>query len=311
MEVAPANPLGHIPSVSEKRNFLFPADVATLGYLFAISILIIFFNPQLPGWWRFMLLHLGIASSILFMASIRWEHPACRFFRNWYPFFLITFLFWEAENFVHLIYPDWKSSWLILADFKLLGGHPTVALEQITNPFATEFFEFIYFTYYFIPILGLWIYFKQPKRNFQQFAAHYFLALYLGYLIFPLVPAEGPWKTLAGQQTMLLEGKWIFRQLNDYLHQKGAIVGGCFPSTHLSAATAVVFAATQWSKKMFWGTVVWFALLFFSTVYGRYHYVVDGVAGMVTGAVALLLSTALIKRIYPETVRPGRDGEMR
>ena len=297
--------------MQQKRYFLLPTEIATLAYLLVISILIIIFNPQLPGWWRFLLLHLGIASSILFIATIRWEHAVYRFFRNWYPFLLITFLFWESENFVHLIFSDWKNEWLIAADFQLLGGHPTVALEQITSPYATEFFEFIYFTYYFVPLFGLWIYLKQSERNFQQFAAHYFLALYLGYLVFTLVPAEGPWKTLAGQQTMLIEGKWFFRQLNDYLHHQGAIVGGCFPSTHLSAATAVVFATARWSKKMFWGSVVWFAFLFFSTVYGRYHYVVDGLAGLAAGGIAFGLSTLLTKRIYPETVPNARDGETR
>ncbi|MGH8005168.1 MAG: phosphatase PAP2 family protein, partial [Limisphaerales bacterium] len=265
---------------------MLPTDMATLAYLFVISILITIFNPQLPGWWRFLLLHLGIGSSILFVAGIRREHPAFKFFRNWYPFLLLIFLFWETENFVHLIFPDWKNDWLIAADFKLLGGHPTVALEKIANPYVTEFFEFIYFTYYFAPLYGLWIYLKQSEKSFQFFAAHYFLALYLGYLIFPLVPAEGPWKTLAGQQTMLIEGKWIFRQLNDYLHHQGAIVGGCFPSTHLSAATAVVFSAARWNKKLFLGGVIWFALLFFSTVYGRYHYLVDGLAGLAVGAIA-------------------------
>ncbi len=294
----------------QKRSALLPTDLATLAYLLMVSILIAVFNPQLPGWWRFLLLHLGIASSILFMANLRWEHPAFRFLRNWYPFFLITFLFWESENFVHLIYPDWKNDWLIAADFKLLGGHPTVALEKISNPYATEFFEFIYFTYYFVPLFGLWIYLKQSQRDFQTFAAHYLLALYLGYLIFPLVPAEGPWKTLAGQQTILIEGKWVFRQLNDYLHHQGAIVGGCFPSTHLSAATAAVLAAARRNKKLFWGSVGWFALLFFSTVYGRYHYVVDGLAGLIVGAFAFAASSALIKCFYLETATPA-GGETR
>lgn len=259
-----------------------------------------------------MLLHIGMASSILFIAGINWAHPAYRFFRNWYPFILVIFLFWEAEHFVHLIYPDWKNEWLIAADFKLLGGHPTVSLERITNPYPTEFFEFIYFTYYFVPLFGLWMYFRKSERDFQFFATHYFLALYIGYLLFPFLPAEGPWKTLAGQQTILIEGKWIFRQLNDYLHHQGAIVGGCFPSTHLSAATAVVFSAAQWNKKLFWGSVIWFALLFFSTVYGRYHYFVDGLAGLVVGAIAFAVTLMVVKRFYPETAIPtGRDGETR
>jgi len=291
---------------------LLPTDIATLAYLAALSILITLFHPQLPGWWRFLLLHIGIASSILFIAGINWTHPVFKFIRNWYPFFLVIFLFWEAENFAHLIYPDWENGWLIAADFKLLGGHPTVALEKITNPYATEFFEFVYFTYYFVPLYGLWIYLKQPERNFQFFAAHYFLALYFGYLLFPFFPAEGPWKTLAGQQTMLIEGKWIFRQLNGYLHHQGAIVGGAFPSTHLSAATAVVFSAAQWNKKLFLGSVIWFALLFFSTVYGRYHYFVDGLAGLAVGAIAFVASSTVVKRFYPETAAPaGRKGEMR
>ncbi|MCI0329488.1 MAG: phosphatase PAP2 family protein [candidate division Zixibacteria bacterium] len=273
--------------------------------------MILILHANLSGWWRFLLLHFGIASSILFVASIQWTSPAFKFFRHWYPFLLVTFLFWEAENFVHLIHPEWKNGWLIAADFKLLGGHPTVVLEKITNPYVTEFFEFIYFTYYFIPLFGLWIYLKQSERNFQTFAAHYLLALYLGYLIFPLVPAEGPWKTLAGHQTMLIEGKWIFRQLNDYLHHKGAITGGCFPSTHLSAATALLLSAARTDKKIFWGSVIWFALLFFSTVYGRYHYFVDGAAGLAIGAAAFLFSSVLVKRWYPKTTAFPTGGETR
>ena len=297
--------------MSPKRNFLLPTDIATLAYLLAASILIAIFNPQLPGWWRFLLLHIGLASSILFVASIHREHPAFKFFRHWYPFFLVTFLFWESENFVHLIYPGWKNDWLIAADFKLLGGHPTVALEKITNPYATEFFDLVYFSYYLVPLFGLWIYLKKAERNFQSFATHYFLALYFGYLLFPFFPAEGPWKTLAGQQTILIEGKWIFRQLIDYLHHRAGISGGCFPSTHLSAATAVIFSAAQWNKKLFWGSVIWIALLFFSTVYGRYHYFVDGAAGLALGAVAFLFSSALIKCVYPETTAELPGGETR
>lgn len=242
-----------------------------------------------------MFLHLGIASTILFLAASYWNNPAFRFLRHWYPFFLITFLFWEAGNFVHLIFPEWKNGWLIAADFKLFGAHPTVALEKITNSYVTEFFEFIYFTYYFVPIFGLWIYFKRSEKEFQLFSTHYFLALYVGYLLFPFFPAEGPWKTLAGQQTMLIEGKWIFRQLNDWLHHQGAIVGGCFPSTHISAVTAAVFAAARKDKKFFWGSILWLALLFFSTVYGRYHYFVDGAAGIIIGGVTAVLSKILVK----------------
>lgn len=286
--------MNHIAAVPEKRTFLLPTDIATLGYLLAASILIVIFNPQLPGWWRYLLLHLGIASSILFLASVQWRHSLFRFVRHWYPFFLVILLFWEAENFVHLVFPEWKNAWLLAADFKLLGGHPTVALERMTNPYITEFFEFIYFSYYFITLFGLWLYLKKQEPVFQSFAAHYFLAFYFGYLLFPFFPAEGPWKTLAGNQTMLVEGKWIFRQINDWLHHKGAILGGCFPSTHLSAATAVVFASARLNRKFFWGTVIWFALLFFSTVYGRYHYFVDGLAGILVGSCAFLVARKMV-----------------
>ncbi|MCI0596522.1 MAG: hypothetical protein L0Z48_08265, partial [candidate division Zixibacteria bacterium] len=62
----------HILAVPQKRSALLPTDLATLAYLLMVSILIAVFNPQLPGWWRFLLLHLGIASSILFMANLRW-----------------------------------------------------------------------------------------------------------------------------------------------------------------------------------------------------------------------------------------------
>ncbi len=83
-----------------------------------------------------------------------------------------------------------------------------------------------------------------------------------------------------------------------------AIVGGygihssVFPSAHVSSAFSAAWGLLLFFKEKRWtgwAMLVYAASVAVATVYGRYHYAVDAVAGFAISMPALLLAVALSK----------------
>ena len=86
-----------------------------------------------------------------------------------------------------------------------------------------------------------------------------------------------------------------------------AVVGGygihtsVFPSAHVSGAFGAAFAIRHVlaDKPWIWrGLMTYAVLIAVATVYGRYHYVVDAVAGFAVGTIALWLGRWLLRWRY-------------
>jgi membrane-associated phospholipid phosphatase len=70
--------------------------------------------------------------------------------------------------------------------------------------------------------------------------------------------------------------------------------GAAFPSSHVAVALCTLYFSFRYLRAIRWVHLVMALLLCASTVYGRYHYVVDVVAGALT-ALALV---PLANRLY-------------
>ena len=77
--------------------------------------------------------------------------------------------------------------------------------------------------------------------------------------------------------------------------------GAAIPSSHVAVAIATVFFSFRYLRPIRYPHLVVATLLCFSTVYCRYHYVVDIFAGALTAAVLLPLANRLYFRLA------GRD----
>jgi membrane-associated phospholipid phosphatase len=69
--------------------------------------------------------------------------------------------------------------------------------------------------------------------------------------------------------------------------------GAAFPSSHVAIAIATVFFSFRYLRPIRWPHLVVAALLCLSTIYCRYHYVVDTVAGVLTAAALIPLGNWL------------------
>jgi membrane-associated phospholipid phosphatase len=143
--------------------------------------------------------------------------------------------------------------------------------------------------------LGILLWLRRPKAEFRYgtfLISATFLISYLGYLI---LPARGPrFMPIAAQHP--LHGLWLFTFFQGLLDTLEGTQYDCFPSGHVAVVLVGCYLARQISPRAFRAFSVFAALITFSTVYLRYHYLIDVIAGMVLAITVI----AVAPWIYPK-----------
>jgi membrane-associated phospholipid phosphatase len=144
-----------------------------------------------------------------------------------------------------------------------------------------------------MPLSALVIYFKAPSSKFRSFMFSLSLTYYFCYLLFIFLPAESPRFYVPGLREAL-KGYWVSDWLQSAVEQN-AFPGGSFPSSHIAASIICIMAYPYLGR---WKTPVIFLTLalFAGTIYGRYHYFVDVVAGTLVGVSLYFLGPWLEKK---------------
>lgn len=111
------------------------------------------------------------------------------------------------------------------------------------------------------------------------------MGFYLSYIGYYLLPAIGPRFTLNHLQSFPLTGVLIFNFLRNSLNIAEGIMRDCCPSGHALVSLLAILLARRYLRAFFPAATLWGALIIFSTVYLRYHYVTDIIAGIILGLV--------------------------
>lgn len=273
-----------------------PVEWLTLGYLALASTVIVVFGAELRSAPWLLLAHAATVAGVVTLcaAAERWPKPGLRFARHWYPLSLFIGLFEELQSLVHLIIPHWQDRWLIAFDYALLGAHPTVWLEQFSSPLLNDTMQAAYISYYFYPVvLGGVLYAREETRSLRIFMTATAAAYYISYVIAILFPIEGPYHTLGALQRVPELHGGFFTALIGVVERFGRVHGAAFPSLHVAGATVAVLAAWRFQRRLFWWFLPFFGAMLVSTVYGRYHYVADLLAGLVVGAMGYVAAELL------------------
>jgi len=201
---------------------------------------------------------------------------------------------------IRAVNPVDKDVHLIAFDRWLCGTDPTVALERFATPFLSDVLTVFYSLYYFHPIvLGTLVLVDdrarpEKTRDFSRYAFTMVFVFFVSYVGYFLVPAVGPRFTVThagplprGSVAQAIDGAldWLERNKRD-----------CFPSGHTMVVIAVLFEAARRSKKTFWVFLPFAVGLILATVYCRYHYVADVLAGFALAFVTVPLGNALYRR---------------
>lgn len=219
-------------------------------------------------------------------------------FKIWSVIIIIPINFSELHFLVHLVHPTDYDNLLINIDYFLFGVNPTVWLEKYTYPLLTEILQIVYSVFYFLPIILAVLLARAGKDdalNFFIFQMIY--GFYLSYIGYFSLPAIGPRFTLDHLQSFPLHGVWIMQDIQNFLNHLENIQRDAFPSGHTAMTIVTLFYALKYHKIYSYIMIPITILLIFSTVYLRYHYVIDVFAGILLFFIIIFTGPKLYNRL--------------
>jgi membrane-associated phospholipid phosphatase len=276
-------------------TLLTPIDRLTLCMLVLLMAVMLFFAPAAHAWPQPGLTYLLLALTVVALAALDRKSRAGSILssiRVFAPIVIIAIIFNSLGALISGIHARHYDDILINIDYALFGAHPTIWMERLNHPLLTGLLQAAYMSYYGIPIaLVLALSLRENKQEFNSAAFAIVLCFYLSYIGYLLVPAVGPRFTLSHLQTTDLRAGpatlWVRQMLDGLEHNKT----DAFPSGH--TAVALVTLAYAWKCRervlsRILAPVV--SALIVSTVYLRYHYVIDVIAGMLLAALTVLIA---------------------
>lgn len=218
--------------------------------------------------------------------------------------FISVLMIWFFEYFFQLagelqdtIVTGWKDDQLLRIEYAVLGTETSLYLQRFVTPFLTEAMMFAYVAYVpLLPLIG-YVCFRNGGINATS---HYLFVLslayagcYLGFILFPVASQMYHRPEL---YTVPLEGGF-FTWCAEWMRANAHYPGGSLPSPHCAAATIMLGMLHRYARKVFYVLLPTMLLLYISTVFGRFHYIWDMIAGVVLGIAVLKGHPVVLKTI--------------
>ena len=294
------------------RPVLEPSDLLTLFFLALLAGLAVFSASANPSWAGLFATYAALAVAILAAALYRTRVGPSK--KGFYLSVVATvislpIIFNSLGALISGIHATTFDTQLIAIDHALFGVHPTLWLERLINPLLTGLLQFAYISYYFIPLsLGVVLIAKGRFGEFEEVLFGILLCFYLSYLGYLLVPAIGPRFTLSHLQTGDLQVSPLIETIQEALNALEKNKTDAFPSGHTAISLMCLYYAwKEREKKLFAVLIPVVTGLLISTVYLRYHYVIDVIAGIALTGVTIVLAPGLRRLLSAAINRPVNE----
>lgn len=165
----------------------------------------------------------------------------------------------------------------------IFGGQPSMFLfEKMPWLPLSEALHACYFFLYLLiplPVVALLI----RRRDVEAARAVFALSgcLFILILFYIWLPVTSPL-----YKYPMIDGpaaRGFFFRLAHRFSNEGGVLGAAFPSGHAALAVLSLMLSFRWMRRLFWIALVPTIGLLIATVYCRYHFAMDTVAGMVVG----------------------------
>lgn len=247
---------------------------------------------------RFWLCLATVLSLFVLFSWRRWEQ-----LRDWLPYPLILLAYrsvgWMATPHQSRAFEQAMVVW----DRKLLGEWGLRAAIEATGPLLPNLLELSYLLVYGMPAYMVAVFCREKRRERLDRAWVVVLLATLGaYAMYPYVPSDPPRAVFPGEDLPVMT---LLRQANLAIVGNYGIHTSVFPSGHAAAAFSSAFALMLLlpeRKRAGRIMLVLAVLIAVATVYGRYHYAVDTLAGFVLAVLAVAVGWGM-----REMEDPGRE----
>lgn len=221
-----------------------------------------------------------------------------RIVRDWLPIALALVAYREMNWFAsahgtHALERQW-----IVWDRSLLHARGMQGLLEAAGWLGPAFLELCYLLVYGVgPFVVGVLYGYHRSELVDRVLLIYLVGTLLAYALFPYFPSDPP--------RTVFEGMDLPRVVTPLRRLNLAIVGGygihssVFPSAHVSSAFSAAWGLLflfREKRRVGWAMLIYALSVAVATVYGRYHYAVDAIAGFVISMAPLCLAAVLVRR---------------
>jgi len=254
----------------------------TLLFLFGLILLTLFFRGQIPHWHSLLLRYVlwsGLVFALKLSSDRKVMGKAGSFFHDFSPILFVILIYESLGDLIQYLHPDIDPC-LIRIDLFIFGVHPTIWMEKWIVPWFTDIMSFAYVSYYFLPvILVVVLYLKNQREGLTESIFVLTFGYYVSFVGYILFPAVGPRYAMAHLYSVPLEGSLLTDLVRDVLNAIEHNKRDCMPSGHTQIVLIVLFLAYRYERFLSYLFLPLVCGLILSTVYLRYHYVIDLFAG--------------------------------
>jgi membrane-associated phospholipid phosphatase len=281
-----------------------------------VALLILLFHDRAVSWWPWLLLAhavtIGLVHWLIIGHARRPENRVLNFLRHFYPVLLYTGFYRETGELNQMAVAGYLDPFFVRLEERIFGTQPSLAFMQ-SLPWRPvgELFYASYFSYYLmIAGVGLALFWRD-RRAFFHYVSVVSFVFYLCYLIYIFTPVMGPRVFERAIDGYELPARFrpagsldipaaiqagVFFRIMAWIYGTFEAPGAAFPSSHVAVALTTVYFSFRYLRRIRFLHLIVALLLCASTVYCRYHYVVDAVAGVITAMVLVPLGNRLYFR---------------
>lgn len=316
----------------KSRSFLGlfrPEEFIILSFVAILAILLIYYGIW-PHWTGGTVKKIGYSVVTIIVFALFSNHrflisdikkretvflkKLSRLIYDFSPFMFGILVYDSLHDVVKTVRPQSADQALMRMDEFIFGVQPTIWLEYYIKPWFTDYMAFCYALMFFLPALLAYIlYHKGRYADFRNITVALVIIFIIGYIGYIAVPAEGPRSVLREQYSVDLQGDLYDKSANVWNNLQ-TFQRDCFPSLHTAFSAIALFFAFKYRAVyrgghiLFWIYLPLTVSLWFSTVYLRYHWVVDVIAGLILTLFAYFAAPKL-NTLWHERIKPLPQNE--
>jgi len=190
---------------------------------------------------------------------------------------------------------------LFALDHVLFGFEPAVWADQFVTPVTTEWFAFFYFCYFLLLAAHIFpiVFGARDQLLLGEFMLGMLIIVCVGHTGYILVPGFGPYRAMPHMfHHELPSGLWM--DLVWSTVRSGGAMKDIFPSLHTAGPCFIaMFSFRNRDRLPFrftWPLITFFAAnIIGATMFLRWHYVIDVIAGFTLATLAALLAPLITR----------------
>jgi hypothetical protein len=180
---------------------------------------------------------------------------------------------------------NWRADGLLqAADAHLVGENLSLRLEPYVSPHLCDAFSVGYM--WFLVLLPLfYVGYLLKGQHLERCFRGLFLVYGIGFSLYVLFPAGGPYEALSSQFNVPLQGS-VLTTFNLHMATTGSNHVDVFPSLHVGISVFIWLTLLKDYRRLAWATCPLLFLLWGSTIFLRFHYAIDVLCGALLASFA-------------------------